>query len=65
MPLALVEEKKSQPVQRPEEEEKKEIKQSPEESKQLEGHLRVQVTEEARSEAFMTAKVDNPIQKRE
>ena len=52
------------PMQQPEEE-KKQLEQPVEESKQQTGLLRVQVIEESKSEAFMTAKVDNPEQKRE
>ena len=36
-----------------------------EESKQFSGLLRVQVIEESKSDAFITAKVDEPAQKRE
>ena len=36
-----------------------------EEEKQSTGHLRVQVIEELKSEAFMAAKVDDPVQRRE
>ena len=36
-----------------------------EESKQHTGLLRVQIIDKSKSEAFMTAKVDNPEQKRE
>ena len=53
-----------QAAQQPEEE-KKQPEQPAEESKQHAGLLRVKVIEESKSEAFMTAKVDNPVQKRE
>ena len=36
-----------------------------EEEKQSTGHLRVQVIEESKSKAFMAAKVDDPVQRRE
>ena len=36
-----------------------------EEEKQPIGHLRVQIIEESKSEGFMTAKVDDPAQRRE
>ena len=36
-----------------------------EEEKQPTGHLRVQIIEESKSEVFMTAKVDDPTQRRE
>ena len=36
-----------------------------EEEKQTTGHLRVQIIEESKSELFMTAKVDDPAQRRE
>ena len=39
--------------------------QQPEEEKQPIGHLRVQIIEESKSEVFMTAKVDDPAQRRE
>ena len=52
------------PMQQPEEE-KKQPEQPAEESKQHTGLLRVQVIEESKSEVFMTAKVDDPAQKRE
>ena len=51
-------------MQQPEEE-KKQPQQPAEESKQHSGLLRVQVIEESKSEAFMTAKVDDPAQKME
>ena len=51
-------------MQQPEEE-KKQPEQPAEESKQHAGQLRVQVIEESKSEALMTAKVDNTVQKRE
>ena len=54
MPLHPVEEEKGQmPPQQLEEE------------KQSTGHLRVQVIEESKSEVFMAAKVDDPMQRRE
>ena len=57
----------------PAEEEKKQSKlseiqmppQQLEEEKQATGHLRVQTIEESKSEVFMTAKVDDPSQRRE
>jgi len=52
------------PMQQPEEE-KRQPEQPAEESKQHTGLLRVQVIEESKSEVFMTAKVDDPAQKRE
>jgi hypothetical protein len=36
-----------------------------EEEKQATGHLRVQIIEESKSEVFMTAKADDPTQRRE
>ena len=36
-----------------------------EEEKQFTGHLRVQIIEESKAEVFMTAKVDDPAQRRE
>ena len=36
-----------------------------EEEKQSIGHLRVQIIEESKAEVFMTAKVDDPAQRRE
>ena len=51
-------------MQQPEEE-KKQPEQQAEESKQHTGLLRVQVIEESKSEVFMTAKFDDPAQKRE
>ena len=39
--------------------------QQPKEEKQATGHLRVQIIEESKSIVFMTAKVDNPAQRRE
>ena len=36
-----------------------------EEEKQAAGHLRVQIVEESKSQVFMTAKVDDPAQRRE
>ena len=62
-PMQKPEEEK-QAAQQPEEE-KKQQEQPAEESKQHAGLMRVQVIEESKSEAFITAKVDNPVQKRE
>ena len=53
------------PMQQPEEEKKQQPEQPAEENKQHTGLLRVQIIEESKAEAFMTAKVDNPEQKRE
>ena len=58
---------------RPAEEEKKQSQiseiqmphQQLEEEKQATGHLRVLIVEESKSETFMTAKVDDPAQRRE
>ena len=62
-PMLQPEEEK-QAVQQPEEE-KRQPEQPAEESKYHTGQLRVQVIEESKSEAYMTAKVDDPTQKRE
>ena len=51
------------PMQQPEED-KKQPEQLVEESNHHTGLLRVQVIEESKLEAFMTAKVDDPAQKR-
>ena len=47
------------------EEEKKETQRSAEDTMQNVGYLRVQVIEETKAEAFMTAKTDDPILRRE
>ena len=47
------------------EEEKKETQHSTEGTIQNVGYLRVQVTEETKAEAFMTAKTDDPLARRE
>ena len=47
------------------EEEKKEIQRSEEDTMQNVGYLRVQVIEETKAEAFMTAKMDDPLVRRE
>ena len=41
------------------------IQPAEEEEKQSQGHLRVQVVEETKAEAFMAAKVDDPVLRRE
>ena len=47
------------------EKEKKETQRSAEDTMQNVGFLRVQVIEETKAEAFMTAKTDNPLMRRE
>ena len=47
------------------EEEKKETQRSAEDTMQNVGYLRVQVIEETKAEAFMTAKTDDPLARRE
>ena len=47
------------------EEEKKETQRSAEGTMQNLGYLRVQVIEETKAEAFMTAKTDDPLMRRE